>query len=258
MDFLAVNIGNTRTKIGAFVGGEFVKSMLSRNDDLEAIATQISECGSELGGDADRCVMVASVVPEVEREVLAIVPQRVEGMRVCRVEHDVKVPIGRQLDRETIIGVDRLLNAAAAYDVLKQTCVVVDAGTALTVDLVDGAGTFHGGAIVPGAQMMLDAMHRDAAQLPELHMTQPDEPVGHSTAQAMLTGVYHGIRGMVRELVEQYAEHTGAFPMVVATGGDAQLLFKDYELVDRVVPDLTLMGMAVTLRVAASAESGDG
>ena len=73
-----------------------------------------------------------------------------------------------QLDPETITGVDRLLNAAAAYATLKQACVVVDAGTAVTVDFVDGHGTFHGGAIAPGARLQIDALHRGTDALPDV------------------------------------------------------------------------------------------
>ena len=153
---------------------------------------------------------------------------------------------------------DRLLNAAAAFDVLKQACVVVDAGTALTVDFVDGAGTFHGGAISPGGQLMLDSLHQRTALLPEVKFAKPDEAVGHNTTEAMLAGAFHGLRGTVRELVELFAEHAGTFPMVIATGGDAPLLFADYPLIDRVVPDLTLMGLAVALRKQHERGGGEG
>src|SRR6185503_8542491 len=139
---------------------------------------------------------------------------------IYRVGDDIPIPVGQQLDPETITGVDRLLNAAAAFDRLKQACVVVDAGTAITIDFVDGEGTFHGGAIAPGANMQLHALHEHTAQLPDLKFKAPDpEAFGRNTSQAMYQGVFHGIRGMVQRLVEQYAESYGAFPLVIATGG---------------------------------------
>ena len=95
-------------------------------------------------------------------------------------------------------------------------------------------------------------MHEHTAALPDLPFRTPDvgEAFGRNTAQAMYQGVYHGIRGMVQQMVEQYAEAYGAFPMVIATGGDAQLLFGNDPLIDRIVPDLTLMGIVVAARLA--------
>ena len=92
---------------------------------------------------------------------------------------------------------------------------------------MDGQGTFHGGAIAPGARMQLRALHEGTAALPEVALAAPDDDAfGRSTSQAMLHGVYHGVRGLVWKLVERYAEAYGAFPQVVATGGDAELLFR--------------------------------
>jgi type III pantothenate kinase len=105
---------------------------------------------------------------------------------------------------------------------------------------------------------MLDALNQRAAQLPEIEFAKPDECMGHNTVEAMRAGVFYGLRGMVRELVELFAEQVGHFPTVIATGGDGALLFKDYELVDRVVPDLTLMGLNVTYRKAREAQDAEG
>lgn len=252
---LAVSIGNTRTRIGAFVQGKLSVSLAVENRSLgETLEAKLQEAVSALSGQMPVHAMLASVNPPLTESVrLALA--KATGDEVLMVEDDLNVPIGRQLDPETIVGQDRLLNAAAAYDVLKQACVVVDAGTAMTVDFIDGAGTFHGGAIMPGAQMMLDALHQSTAQLPAITMAKPDEPIGHNTAQAMRTAVYHGLRGAVRELVEQYAQSAGTFPMVVATGGSAMMLFEAFDLVDRLVPDLTLLGMGVTLKRHLAGES---
>ena len=228
-NLLAISSGNTRTRFGSFVDGKLTGSVAISHDDTIDLAAAVDEAYAPLACHNDMAVLIASVNPKVTERLMRTVPRQT-GRTVWRVEEDLPIPIGRQLDREAIVGEDRLLNAAAAYDVLKQACIVVDAGTAITIDLVDGAGTFHGGAIMPGAQMMLDAMHQHTAQLPQLEMTPPAEPVGHNTAQAMFSGVFHGIRGMVRELVELYAEAAGAFPMVIGTGGNANLLFKDWPL----------------------------
>jgi len=249
-NMLAISAGNTRTRLGSFVDGKLAGSLAISHADPEELTAAVDEAFAPLHGRDDTQLLLASVNPAVTERISRIAPERTK-LTLLRVERDLPIPIGRQLDREALTGEDRLLNAAAAYDTVKQTCVVVDAGTAITIDFVDGAGTFHGGAIAPGAQAMLKAMTEHAAQLPEVEFEAPKGPVGHNTTAAMLSGVFFGIRGMVRELVEQYAEVAGTYPMVIATGGNAPLIFKDFELVERIVPELTLMGMAATLRAAA-------
>lgn len=250
VSLLAVSIGNTRTALGCYVSGELIERTAVPNDELE---TKLPAIAAELARPLlDRefaPAVLASVKPALDATVTRIL--RGAGVAtVLRIEQDMNVPIGRQVDEGTHVGDDRLLNGAAAYDTLKQACVVVDAGTAITIDFIDGAGTFHGGAIGPGAQLMLDSLRQQTAQLPAVRFEAPREAVGHNTSQAMRSGVYHGLRGMVRELVEQYAEAAGAYPMVIATGGDAEALFAEYPLVERIVPDLTLRGVAITLEAA--------
>ncbi len=252
---LAISLGNTRIRLGAVVSGEFEALAAIPNGDGAGLDAALERALAALEAHPEAPVVIGSVCPDrvlaVMGKIRALAPDR----EVLRVEEDVPVPVGRQLDPESIIGEDRLLNAAAAFGLFNQTCVVVDAGTALTVDLVDGAGTFHGGAILPGAATWLAALAAQTAQLPEVELQKPKEPVGHNTQEAIRSGVYYGLRGAVRELVEQYATQLGQFPLVVATGGDADLLFGDFDLIERRVPDLTLRGVALAWQQAAAAEA---
>ncbi|MEM7576559.1 MAG: type III pantothenate kinase [Planctomycetota bacterium] len=242
---LAVSVGNTRTRLGTFADGKLTETATLDNADMDRIDDAVQRTLAPVAADTHGAIVASSVNPGVADHVFAEIAKRTKHA-IHRVERDLPIPVGRQLDPEAIVGEDRLLNAAAAYDVLKQACVVVDAGTAITVDFVDGAGTFHGGAIAPGGQLMLDALHQRTDALPEVELEKPEDLVGHNTIQAMRAGVYYGLRGMVYELTERYAEAAGLFPLVVATGGDAALLFKDDARIDRVVPDLTLMGLRLT------------
>ncbi|MGB0768774.1 MAG: type III pantothenate kinase [Phycisphaeraceae bacterium] len=247
INLLAVSVGNTRTRVGAFVKGELSEVSTFQNGRLDRIASAIEQADRPLHEVEDAHVLMSSVNPGAAKEVLELLKKHVDR-RVYRVEEDLPIPIGRQLDPEAIVGEDRLLNAAAAFDKLQQACVVIDAGTAITIDYIDGVGTFHGGAIVPGAQLMLDALHGRTGLLPEVEFKKPEELIGHNTREAMLTGAFYGIRGLVRGITEAIAQQTGMYPTVIATGGDAQVLFRDDEFVNRVIPDLGLRGIAVTLR----------
>ena len=247
INLLAVSVGNTRTRVGAFVDGKLCEVSTFRNDRQDRIGSAVEQAYKPLSGADEAYALMSSVNPQAGEEVLGLLKQKLD-LEVYRVEQDMPIPIGRQLDPEALVGEDRLLNAAAAYDKLNQACVVVDAGTAITIDYVDGAGTFHGGAIVPGAQLMLDALTGRTALLPDVEFKKPEELIGHNTTEAMLTGAFYGIRGIVRSVTEAYAQQTGQYPIVIATGGDAQVLFRDDEFVNRVIPDLGLHGIAVTLR----------
>ncbi|HMN96745.1 MAG TPA: type III pantothenate kinase [Phycisphaerales bacterium] len=249
LNFVAVSVGNTRTAVGRFESGSLTSTARESNADLDAVVRSISEAWHAVAGAPGAAIIVAAVD---DRFATALI-SGLEGItgEVYRIGEDLDVPIGTQLDPETLTGVDRLLNAAAAYDTFRSACVIVDAGTAVTVDFVDGSGVFQGGAIAPGAAMQLAALHDGTAALPEVAFAVPDDGAfGRNTRQAMLQGVFHGIRGLVWKLVERYATSYGAFPPVIATGGDAQAIFGEDELVDRVIPELTLLGIAAAIRAA--------
>ncbi len=256
LNIIAINVGNSRTHIGQFAGMELLADDRLDNDSIPAIVQHVVECWERT--DDPKTLLMASVNDAVAEPLDAALNDQL-SIQIYHVGEDVPVPIGLCLDPETITGVDRLLNAAAAWDRTHEACIVVDAGTALTVDFVDGDGTFHGGAIAPGAAMQLQSLHDRTASLPELQLSAPDDsdPFGRSTGQAMIKGVFHGIRGAVQRLIEQYAEHYGAFPKVIATGGDAETLFKGEGLIDIIVPDLTLRGIAATARHALGVNEAD-
>lgn len=256
---LAISLGNTRTRVAAVPAGGFAAMAAVSNDDPAALNAALAAALAALESYPEAPALVASVCPDRVEAVVAQIRALAPDREVLRIEDDVPVPVGRQLDPESIVGEDRLLNAAAAYALFGQACAVVDAGTAMTVDFVDGAGTFHGGAILPGARTQLAALAARTAQLPEVELRRPAEAMGHNTQEAMRSGVFYGLRGAVRELVEEYATKIGQFPLVVATGGDAALLFEGYDLVERLVPDLTLRGVALAWEKAAEAEAeGEG
>ncbi len=257
---IAVNVGNSRTGVGLFAGKDLTVSARVGNDDVAAVHAQI-KCyidQAEQTATNEIYVVIASVNDEIANLIRKELVEHTE-VTVLRIGQDVAIPIGQQLDREALPGDDRLINAAAAFDRIKQACVVVDAGTAVTVDFVDGEGTFHGGAIAPGCQLQLDALHNNTAQLPEMTFAAPDsgDAFGPNTQQAMLHGVFYGVRGMVRHLIERYATEYAAYPAVIATGGDAQVLFDKDELVDTVDADLSLRGIAACCRIAIEQEQGE-
>src|SRR5439155_10782316 len=143
----------------------------------------------------------ASVNPQLESAVERAVMEAADR-HVVWVGKDLELPIKVLTEKPEETGIDRVLNIAAAYEQMGKACVVVDAGTAITVDCCNDEGDFIGGAIAPGMRMPLDVLHGRSAKVPRVNFAVPDEPFGRSTQEAIRHGVYHGIRGMVKELVE--------------------------------------------------------
>lgn len=254
VNVLAIEVGNTRTKLGLFLDDRLERTSRHDAGDTSAALVTARSMADALSGRDHAAIVLASVNDTAADPLVQAIGAEIET-GLYRVGDDLPIPIGTHLDPETLTGVDRLLNAAAAWDRLHQACVIVSAGTAVTVDFIDGVGTFQGGAIAPGARMQLEALHAHTALLPPVQFTAPDtEAFGKNTRQAMLHGVFHGIRGLVWRLTEQYATSYGAYPQVIATGGDAEALFTGDELINAIVPDLTLYGIAAAVRTSLAQE----
>ena len=245
INVLALNVGNSRLAIGAFVAGtlEFATRVpLDQRGDWEG---KIKEAWARVA-DADSPAVVGACVNGPMLEAVEHVAGRATGHAVQWVGRQIDLPVDVKTSEPAKTGVDRVLNLAAAYEQIGHACVVADAGTALTVDCCDDAGAFLGGAIAPGATMMLAALHERTAGLPLVELGPPPEDgVGRDTRSAILAGVVTGTRGMVKELVESYATFLGRWPELVVTGGDAERLFGGWELVHAVSPELTLYGIAL-------------
>lgn len=261
---LAVSVGNTRTTFCVFSGEDRDHHHAFVNDPVDALAGALAAHAEPLPAGAP--AVIASVNRSVSDRLVTALQQSLGRDRVLLIGDDVPILATHTLDDDgaRTVGQDRLLNAVAAYAVVKQACVVVDAGTAITVDFVDGEGVFHGGAIAPGLRMMMRSMHEGAAALPlitperPLSVADPEAgPFGRNTPQAMLNGAYFAARGLVRILTERYAEFYEAYPQIIATGGDARLLFEGDELVESFVPDLTLRGVAASFRAWLASEQDD-
>lgn len=256
---LLVSVGNTRTRFALVRDGQLEPSRVEPNGDIAALARAVIAPRGEPDSPDEPGelppILVASVNPPVAEALMRAL--REGGRNVSRLgmgQGDLPIPIDHMLEDASTVGADRLLDALGAFSRAKAACVVIDAGTAITVDFVDGEGTFHGGAIGPGIRMMCEALHEKTASLPLVQPrgtgasptpgeTPGEPPFGRSTRPAIALGVMSAARGMVHLLIDKYAEFYEAYPRVIATGGDAALLFENDPLVEHILPDLTLMGM---------------
>ena len=244
INLLAVNVGNSRVALATFVGGELMASERVELDDAAGLTAAVERLWGHFDERANAEVCGASVNPIAQERIEHAVTAATEKS-VQWVGREIDLPVVIKTDKPAETGVDRVLNVAAAYEQMEKACVVVDAGTALTVSLCDDKGAFLGGAIAPGVRLMLESLHGRTAKLPLVTAARPAGPVGRTTEEAIRVGVVGGLRGLVKEIVEGFAEQLGNWPDMICTGGDAALLFGDWEFVHAVSPDLTLYGIAL-------------
>lgn len=244
INLLVLSAGNSRLAIGVFEAGELTYVTRIAHDQRGDWPGKLAEAWDRIRDKDSPAIAGASVNPGI-LEPLEHVVLETTGQKIQWVGRELDLPIPVKTEHPKQAGVDRILNVAAAYEQLGKACVVVDAGSAVTINLCNDAGEFLGGAIAPGASMMLAALHEKTARLPAVPFEVPAGPFGRDTAEAMRHGVYHAIRGLVKEVVENYATTLHAWPELIATGGDAVKLFEGWELVHAISPDLTLYGIAL-------------
>jgi type III pantothenate kinase len=245
---LACDCGNSSISFACAQGETLTARQTFRLGALDGLGEALRRLWEPM--DEPKQVVAASVSPAALRALEAAVLEAT-GQEVLVVGRDLPLPIETALPQPEAVGTDRLCAAVAAFDRLGAACVVADYGTAVTIDCVSAEGVFLGGAILPGLRTGAKALHQATAQLPEIDPAdsgQPDWTFGTNTRDAIRGGLIYGARGALREFVEAYATQLGAWPTVLLTGGDATLICPhagENELVQAVVPDLTLRGVAI-------------
>jgi type III pantothenate kinase len=151
---LAIQVGNSRIKLATFRGEDPDETVFVAKEDLTGAIEAAMRLYETIGAEPDSSIVVASVNRAISDPLVSALRDQL-SCDLFSVPEDMPAPIGTCLDAGARPGIDRLLNAAAAYAKLRQACIVVDAGTCITVDFVDGEGVFHGGAIAPGLRMQL-------------------------------------------------------------------------------------------------------
>ena len=157
------------------------------------------------------------------------------------------------MDRPEEVGADRLVNAIAAHEIYGGPLIIIDFGTATTFDVVDADGNYCGGAIAPGVNLSLEALHQAAAKLPRVAIERPEKVIGKGTVEAMQSGIFWGyvamIEGLVARIENEFASDVPSDMQVIATGGLAPLFAQSVDCIGHVDPDLILKGLYAVYRL---------
>ncbi len=245
---LAINANNTNTSFAIWNGTDLRGSWRTATegkrtaDDyvvwLDHLLALEGLSRTEVDGAA-----IASVVPETNFNLLTLCRKYCKTEPVVVGETGVRLGTTALVDRPEEVGADRLVNSVAAHDRYKGPLIVVDFGTATTLDVVDRDGNYCGGVIAPGINLSLAALHMAAAKLPSVRIARTERVIGKDTVSCMQSGIYWGYVGLIEGLVGRIKSEFAAAMRVIATGGLAPLFAGATEAIDEVDPDLTLWGL---------------
>lgn len=233
---LAVDIGNTSINNGIFDG-----RILKKAFRVPTYAKALEALYAKKLGDVNGAVIV-SVVPKVLGRVERIC-ERALGKKVMVVGRDISSGVKNRYRKPRQVGQDRLVNARAAYEMYGGPCIVVDFGTAITIDVVNKKKEYIGGLIVPGVEISLNALSEKAAMLPRVKLKKPKGVLGRETRESMVNGAVYGFASLCDGVVGRLKKIYGAKGNVIATGGTSRLIGPYCSTVKKIDPELTLEGL---------------
>lgn len=253
---LAIDVGNTNMEFGVYDRDKLLGSfrMMTKNnatsDEIGLLACQYFE---RFGIDrtAIEAVMVASVVPQVMYTLSAAMTKY---LGLTPIVVDVDIPSGLSygpLVTDERLGADRAVACVAAMKKYGRPLIVLDFGTATTVDAINGTEGYLGGAILGGLRVTMDALIQNTSMLPSVEIAKPEKIIGTSTVGMLQAGLVGGYIGSVEYLIRRTREELGADgedAMVVATGGLARMIADCTDEIDVVDPYLILDGLVTVYR----------
>jgi type III pantothenate kinase len=246
---LCIDTGNTQTVIGLFDGNRLADHWrIATNSERTAdeIALMIQQFlgfhGFSFETQIDG-VAVSSGVPRVTVELRAMT-ERYFGFEALVLEPGIRTGMPILYDNPKEVGADRIANAVAAYDQYGGPSIVVDFGTANTIEAISEGGEYLGGAIFPGIEISMDGLFARAAALRRVELVAPRNVIGKSTVESIQSGTVYGFSGQIDALVERFQKELGQCT-VIATGGLAEPIIKHSQTIQHYEPWLTLQGLRI-------------
>jgi len=244
---LAIDVGNSKIAFGIFEAGK-LRTPLSMATSIHQMADEYASLlfnllpHHQVARDDIKEAIMCSVVPPLI-PVFQELCQRYLGVPLLVVEPGVKTGVRILLDNPREVGADRIVNAAAAYQLYGGPAIVIDMGTTTTFDVLSKEGDYLGGAIAPGMEIATEALYTRTARLPRIELARPKTAIGKNTVSAMQSGVIFGYTGLVESLVARLTQELGEQAKVIATGSYAEVIAKETEVIEIVNPHLTLLGL---------------
>jgi len=245
---LALDVGNTQITLGVFRGSSLLHTWRIRtdrratSDELGIKFLNLLRAGGvnplELTG-----LIIASVVPALDVPLQQAAKAYLE-QNPLMVSSKIKLGVKNLYKNPEEVGADRLVNAVAVRALTRKAAIVVDFGTATTLDCVSARGEYLGGAICPGLELAAEWLATHTAKLPRVTFLEaPPKAVGKTTKESLQSGLFWGYIALVEGLLHRLTKEMRVQPLVVATGGLSPVIGPHIKEVSRVLPNLTLEGL---------------
>lgn len=246
---LCIDVGNTQMVIGLFDGPDLadhwrIATVAERTSD--ELALMLAQFLGFHGFAIDEHVTGVAICSGVPRVTAALreMAERYLGAPPLVLEPGVRTGMPILYDNPKEVGADRIANAVAAYDLYGGPSIVVDFGTANTIEAISGKGEYLGGAIFPGIEISMDALFGRAAALRRVELVPPKNVIGKSTVESIQSGAVYGFSGQVDALVERFQQELGECT-VIATGGLAEAIVPFSRTIQHHEPWLTIQGLRI-------------
>lgn len=252
---LTIDVGNTSTSCGLFDGDKIVfrfrreTNIHSSSDEIGIFFRSVL---TENGFDWKKInkIGVCSVVPSVNFS-LSRACSKYLNREPLFIQAGIKTGLKLKYANPKEIGADLIAAAMGGINLFPdKDMIIVDMGTATTLELVSKNKEFLGGSILPGLKISIDALASGTAKLPSVEIAKPDSIYGSSTTEAIQVGLYYGTAGSIKEICYQYQKKVfnNEKPFILGTGGFSRI-FEEYNLFDQIVPELVLYGVKVAVEL---------
>ncbi|HEY0826938.1 MAG TPA: type III pantothenate kinase [Bacilli bacterium] len=246
---LVVDVGNTNIVLGLYRNKTLLhhwRLSTSHSATVDEYGIMVNSLCNHVNVSLDQIegIIISSVVPPIMNTLERLCSKYLHKTPLV-VGPGIKTGLNIRYENPREVGADRIANAIAAIELYGPPLIIVDFGTATTIDYIDEAGQYIGGAIAPGIGISTEALYQKAAKLPRIELTKPKSTVGRNTISSMQAGIIYGFAGQVDGIVSRIQEEFKVNAQVIATGGLAELISGESVTIQQVNPLLTLQGLQI-------------